>query len=276
MRGKDLVLWVVFLLTSSFAHRVHSDEAIAWSGDHVIDAPVLLGGRTLRIAPGSRIAFKGKGRLDVGGLLATGAVFEARSTLTNAFRISQSGGRLELNGCRFRGMKAERPAKEHFLRGFLMSVARPGARVLRCTFSDCSPLMLVNAKNAEIGENLVKSCAEGVYLLDCTECVVRANEFFNATDTALLVSGTRLSDFVANRFTDCATGLTVRYCGSNRFVGNAFFGNEEGVLLQDIKPENRFVGTRFDVCGRTFSMRGKTPGCVIRGTMVDGCGGKRK
>lgn len=261
-----------FLLVCSVAHRAHSEETIVWRGDHVIGSPVSLGGRTLSIASGSRIAFKGGGRLDVGGLVATDAVFEARSTLTNAFRIFQSGGILELNNCRFRGMRTVHPAKEHFLRGFLMSVARSDARVLRCTFADCSPLMLVNAKKAEICGNLVKSCSEGVYLLDCTECAVRANEFFDATDTALLVSGTRLSDFVENRFTDCATGLTVRYCGSNRFIGNAFFGNEEGVLLQDVKPENRFVGTRFEDCGRAFSKRGKTPGCVMRGTEINGRG----
>ena len=246
------------LLTLTGAWCASAAEEV-WKGDRIVDAPVTIQRKTLRIEPGSRIAFKGEGRITVedGNLVATHAAFEARSTLTNRFRIVVQNGKLTLSNCRFRGLKTEKPDKAHFIYGFLRCQYGTGSRVEDCDFVDCDALMMLNASHAEFARNLSVRCVKTFATLNCSECRFEGNEFFE-TRAGLNLSGTRLSEVFRNRFTDCPIGLVLYYCQENRVLGNAFFGGNEGMQLWGLGPGGVFAGNRFETVKYPFSKRGKS------------------
>ena len=86
MNAKSVIVSALAILAGSV---VPAAEEV-WSGDRTIDAPVAMRGKSLRIAPGTRIEFVGDGslRIENGGLVATQVVFSAQGTLTNSFRIA--------------------------------------------------------------------------------------------------------------------------------------------------------------------------------------------
>lgn len=233
-----------------------------WTGDRIIDSLVEVRGKSLRIEPGSRIAFKGEGRLIVedGSLIVSRTAFEARSTLTNAFRLSVQNGRLEIRHCTFRGMKAYRASGKdfRFIDGFLRNQYGHGSRIEDNRFIDCSAMMLLNASHVEIARNLAIRCDHAFSLLNCTECRIESNEFFNAPTAGLKVNGVRLSELFRNRFTDCKAGLFSYYCKENRFMGNAFFGGNEGLKLWGLGPKSVVVGNRFEGVAYPISKHGET------------------
>ena len=242
----------------------YSRSAVAevWTGDRVIDSPVEIRGESLRIDPGARIAFKGNGRIRIedGSLTATRAAFEARSTLTNDFRIIVQNGRLTIGHCSFRGMKAQEAGGKdfRFIDGFLRNQYGHGSHIEDNRFIDCSAMMLLNASHVEIARNLAIRCDHAFSLLNCTECRIESNEFFNAPTAGLKVNGVRLSDVFRNRFTDCKAGLFAYHCKENRFMGNAFFGGNEGLKLWGLGPKSVVVGNRFEGVAYPISKHGET------------------
>lgn len=242
-------------------------EEVVWTGDRIVDAPVTIRGNSLRIEPGSRIAFKGEGRISVenGSLTMTRVALEARSTLTNTFRISVQNGRLDIRHCTFRGMKAYRAGGKdsHFIDGFLYNQHGNGSRIEGCKFVDCSAMMLLNSFRDEIVRNLAIRCDQIFSLLGCTECRLEANEFFDAPTAGLKVNGVRLSEIFRNRFTDCKVGVFAYYCNENRLMGNAFFGGSEGLKLWGFGPKGVVTGNRFEGVANPISRREDLPEDVV-------------
>lgn len=250
------ISFAVVLLVSCLSHAAE----VVWSGGKVVDGPVHIRGKSLRIAPGARIKFVGEGRLRIedGGLNAARAEFLSRETLTNAFRITVQNGRVELADCRFSGLKTFEPLKSSaaFIHGFLWCQFGNGSKIEHCDFIDCSPVMFLNSSRAELSRNLAVRCDYAFSFLNCVECRAGKNEFFNCAN-AFKVNGTRLSEFFRNRFTDCGVGMEVYRCGENRFMGNAFFGGREGMRLWGLGKGGLFAGNRFESVRHPFSKRGE-------------------
>lgn len=248
----------IAILLGLFSSLVGAVEEV-WTGDRVIDSSVAVRGKSLRIEPGARIAFKGGGRLIVedGDLVARRALFAARSTLTNDFRIVVQNGKVDLSDCRFSGLKAFEPDKRNanFIHGFLRNQHGHGSRIVHCTFADCSALMILNAAKVEVSRNLAIRCDNAFSFLNCTECRIEFNEFFNAS-SGLKLNSTMLSECFRNRFTDCDAGLFIYCCKENRVFGNAFFGGKEGLKLWMLGPGNVFSGNRFEGVAYPFSRHG--------------------
>jgi nitrous oxidase accessory protein NosD len=268
MKAKTAILLALGFLVGGVA--LAAEEV--WSGSRTIDAPVAMRGKSLRITPGTRIEFVGNGslRIEDGGLDATQVVFSAHGTLTNNFRIAVQNGRVSLADCRFSGMKTFEPSKKNaaFIHGFLYCQFGIGSKVEHCDFIDCSPVMFLNSSRVEISRNLAVRCDCAFSFLNCVECRAEGNEFFNCANAAK-VSGTRLSEFFRNRFTDCELGVLVYYCGENRFMGNAFFGGREGMRLWGLGKSGLFVGNRFESVRYPFAKREKQdPDNVFRDNEV--------
>jgi len=265
---KSAILSLLAVLVGSVA--LAAEEV--WSGSRTIDAPVAMRGKSLRIAPGTRIEFVGNGslRIEDGGLDARRVDFVAHGTFTNDFRIAVQNGRVLLADCRFSGMKTFEPSKKKaaFIHGFLYCQFGNGSKVEHCDFTDCSPVMFLNSSKVEISRNLAIRCDYAFSFLNCVECRAEGNEFFDCAN-AVKVNGTRLSEFFRNRFTDCGIGILLYYCGENRFMGNAFFGGREGMRLWGLGKGGLFVGNRFDSVRYPFSKRDKQdPANVFRDNEV--------
>ena len=256
MNVKFAIVSVLAILAGGVAFAAEE----VWSGSRTIDAPVAMRGKSLRIAPGARIEFVGDGslRIENGGLVATQVVFSAQGTLTNSFRIAVQNGRVALADCRFAGMKTFEPDKKKaaFVHGFLYCQFGNGSKVEHCDFTDCSPVMFLNSPKVEISRNLAVRCDFAFSFLNCVECRIEGNEFFNCAN-GVKVNGTRISEFFRNRFTDCEIGVFVYCCGENRFMGNAFFGGREGIRLWGLGKGGLFAGNRFESMRYPFSKRDK-------------------
>lgn len=256
MNAKTAILLALRFLVGGVA--LAAEEV--WSDSRTIDTPVAMRGKSLRIAPGTRIEFVGDGRLRIedGGLDATQVVFSAHGTLTNAFRIAVQNGRVSLADCRFSGMKTFEPSKERaaFIHGFLYCQFGNGSKVEHCDFNGCSPVMFLNSSKVELSRNLAIRCDCVFSFLNCVECRADGNEFFNCAN-AVKINGTRLSELICNRFTDCEIGVFVYHCGENRYMGNAFFGGREGMRLWGLGKGGLFAGNRFESVRYPFSKRDK-------------------
>ena len=232
---------------------------VVWSGEKTVDEPVQICGSSLRIEPGSRITFVRDGRLWIedGSMKASNAEFLSQETLTNSFRITVQNGRVALADCRFAGLKTFEPSKSRaaFIHGFLYCQFGHDSKVEHCDFIDCSPVMFLNSSRVKLLRNLAVRCDYVFSFLNCVECRVDWNEFFNCA-TAVKVNGTQLSDFFSNRFTDCEIGVLVYHCRENRFMGNAFFGGREGMQLWELGRGGLFAGNRFESVRYPFSKRG--------------------
>ena len=265
---------MIFLVVATLllgASVASADEV--WQGDRIVSEPLTISRQTLRVAPGSRIAFKGEGRLTVedGDFIAERAIFEARTTLTNHFRINVQNGKLTLSHCTFRGLKTETPDKRSFVFGFLRCQFGEGSRITDNTFVNCGALMMLSSSHVEWMRNLIVRGENAFATLDCTNCRMEGNEFFD-TVYGLNLNKARFFEVFQNRFTDCQTGLFLYHCRESRLFGNAFFGCKDGMELRGEESDNAFVGNRFENTGAPFSLRGgfSVERNVFRDN--DGCG----
>ena len=78
-------------------------KTVSWSGEKTIDKPVILNQSRLVVEKGSKIVFRGEGRIYVryGEMFADGVKFEAQGVLTNDYRIKVHGGKMVLRDCAF-------------------------------------------------------------------------------------------------------------------------------------------------------------------------------
>ena len=267
MRRVGLLLSVVL----AAANAVAASEQV-WSGERTISEPLEIRGCGLRLTPGARLIFKGRGKLTIldGGLCAERAEFVGLETATNHFRIAVRNGRIDFIRCRFAGLRAMDPDPEraHYIQGFLCSQGGADARIEGCTFVDCSPVMILNAVRLEAARNLSIRCPNVFSFLDCCECRISHNEFFE-TSSGLKISGSRLTECFRNRFTDCQTAILVSGCEDGRFVGNAIFGGQVGLRIRGKNARSVFMGNRFESVRQAFwKDKGLAESVVLRDNEV--------
>ena len=197
-----------------------------WKGEKVIDGLHVVNRRNVSVMPGSRIVFKGEGRLSVenGRFRAEGASFVGEGVLTNAWRISVSGERVEFVNCHFEGLQTHDPGGKRWFHGG-MRLTAPCARVAGCRFDRTQSPTFVNCRKAEVADNVFSCTDTGVYLLDSPEsCVVR-NVFVSDSGGkwGIELAGSAHSEVVHNRFERLQVGVYARTRSSHVIVsGNIF------------------------------------------------------
>ena len=197
-----------------------------WQGEKTIDGLLVVNRRNVRVMPGSRIVFKGEGsfRVENGSFRAEGASFVGEGVLTNAWRISVSGERVEFINCRFEGLATQNPGGRSWYHGG-MRLTAPRARMAGCRFERTQSPAFVNCRKAEVADNVFSCTDTGVYLLDSPEsCVVR-NVFVSDSGGkwGIELAGSAHSEVVHNRFERLPVGVYARTRSSHVIVsGNVF------------------------------------------------------
>jgi nitrous oxidase accessory protein NosD len=189
--------------------------------------------------PGARIVLKGEGciRIGLGRFCAEGAEFIGEGILTNSWRISANGGRIELVNCRFKGLATFNPGGARWFHGGV-SLTSPDVRVAGCRFEGMQSLTLVNAGKAEIVDNLFSCTDKGLYLLNSPEARVERNVFNggNGAQQGMEIAGSPHVTVVHNRFTGLQVGVYARSASSySVLAGNVFEGCARALSAVDSK-----------------------------------------
>lgn len=197
-----------------------------WSGEITVDKPVVFDGRSLTIEKGASVRFTGEGGIEVknGDFKADGAVFSADSVLTNRWRISHSGGRAEITGCRFSGLKAVRTARG-WHKGFAL-LSSSSVKLENSEFSRCSPIMLSTSAGRVVG-NRFSDCEGALALMNVSRSFAGTNVFerIRGAGIDLASSWESLENVIdGNRFTDCGTGVRVYNAHRHRITANRYSG----------------------------------------------------
>ena len=221
-----------------------------WSGKKVIDEPVKLTRSVLKIEPGAKIVFQGKGALILSGgkLIAENADFSAEESVAGSFRISLNKTSVQLKQCRFNGLTTVKPApKAKFIDGAIYLSGCPGS-ITDCKFTGCSAIALVNNHGFSIEKNQFIRPHTGIFLLNSRENRIANNSFDQASVYGIFLNGSALNVISDNRFTGCAIGIQLIWkgTGDNRFTGNSFFGGKVGIRLFQCGKANFFQGNLFE------------------------------
>ena len=237
-------------------YPVDGKATVTWEGDVVVDRQIDLASHRLRVLPGTKVLFKGEGRINLqkGALTAWGATFEADSALTNAFRVSIDGGTMHLNGCTFRNIRTHRSA--NWSRGMMHAGVKDESRVENCLFENCSPVVLMLSRRATFANNRVVGGDGGVFVSSAHQMSVIGNRFENIRGRAVDLQGGDGVIVADNVFIACEEGVG-GYEGvggwkpgvGNYILGNAFFGLANPVRFN----KNPFLsgviaGNWFDGC----------------------------
>ena len=207
---------------------------LTWSGEVVVDKPLELPSHKLRVLPGTKVLFKGEGRINLvkGALTAWGATFEADSVLTNNFRVAIDMGSLYLNGCTFRSLRTVKAA--NWSRGMMAASVQAESRVENCLFEDCSPVVLMMSRRATFANNRITGGFGGfggVFVSASHQMSITGNVFENVRGRAVDLQGGDGVLVADNVFIACEEGIG-GYEGiggwspgvGNCILGNAFFG----------------------------------------------------
>jgi len=220
---------------------------VTWSGEKIIEEPVNLSRTVLKVLPGAKIVFRGKGTLTLSGgkLIADKAELAAEEKIIGAFRMVLSNVEVRLTECRFSGMTAEKPKK--YVEGAFFLTKCAGA-VTGCTFTGCSALALEHNDGMTVEKNLFLRCSTGIFLFHSRENRLIGNEFVRAAENGIALNNASLNVIGDNRFTDCAQGLKLSWSGTkeNRITGNSFFGGKTGIHLRECGKANFFQGNLFE------------------------------
>ena len=241
---------IALVLVALVVLPVCASDVEVWSADKRIESPVELHRKGLRIESGVHVTFVGEGTLLVqdAAVECRRVTFEAEGTLTNRFRICVLKGKADFQDCEFRGISSFTPAgaKMHWIEGGICVNQGSGSHFSHCTFSNCSPVMVMSSHDCEIDGNLCVGGNRGFSLLQCRNARIAANEFWGMTDIALKVSHIKDSDLFMNRFTCCATGVRLSWCSKTQLSGNAFFDCETGFCLCECGTGIVENGNRFE------------------------------
>ena len=203
-------------------------KAEVWKGERIIDRPVVLNRRNIKILPGSRLVFKDNGRLDVrqGQFRADGVTFAGEGVLTNAWRISVSGGKIEILNSRFHRLFTHNPGGARWFHGGVY-LSSPSIRVAGCRFENTQSLAIVNSSDAVVCDSAFSCIDEGAYFLNSAHPRVERNVFDgkNGGKKGIELGGCIHAEIVHNRFDRLALGVYARTGSSYGILcGNAFDG----------------------------------------------------
>ena len=257
---------------------VRADETV-WIGEHIVDQPLRFARKGLSVRPGAKVVFRGEGRITIenASFVADGAAFESDGILTNAFRISVSGGRLDMTRCRVLGVRSHEPSKGkgHYIFGAFWSQYGHGSRLDGNEFRDSSSVTYANASGVEVRDNLfLRSDKIGVYLFHVVNPVVVRNEFMKSVDEALCLNVVEGADVRGNRFTDCAAGIGTKSSRRCRFSGNSFFGGVTGMSFRWAGDENLCSANLFEdvKCAAFSALQPLGAANVFANNLVSRCG----
>ena len=202
--------------------------------------------RNIKILPGSRLVFKDNGRLDVrqGQFRADGVTFAGEGVLTNAWRISVSGGKIEILNSRFHRLFTHNPGGARWFHGGVY-LSSPSIRVAGCRFENTQSLAIVNSSDAVVCDSAFSCIDEGAYFLNSAHPRVERNVFDgkNGGKKGIELGGCIHAEIVHNRFDRLALGVYARTGSSYGILcGNAFDGckrrlsavESKGEFLEDI------------------------------------------
>lgn len=197
-----------------------------WSGEVVVDRPLEEDGKSVFVKPGTKIVFRGEGRVNLknGAFFADGAEFTADSVLTNSYRICVSRGEMRLRGCTFRGVRATMASWGRAAIGAGMNSA---ASVEDCRFEDSSGVAFMNAHRCSFERNRVQGGDIGVAVYSVPAVRIAGNEFRNVSERPVYLGGAAGTVVAGNRFESAAKGGGAGLVGygagdSLRIVGNDF------------------------------------------------------
>ena len=273
-RTLAIMLAVVFAVMGF----VRADETV-WIGEHIVDQPLRFARKGLSVRPGAKVVFRGEGRITIenASFVADGAAFESDGILTNAFRISVSGGKMDMTRCRVSCVRSHEPSKgkAHYIFGAFWSQYGGGSRLVGNEFRGSSAVTYANATGVEVRDNLfLRSDRAGVCLFHVVNPVVVRNEFMKSVGDALYLNAAEGADVRENRFTDCAVGMVNMSCCRCRFSGNSFFGGATGIAFRWAGGENLYSANLFeDVKGSAFTaIEAMGADNVFANNLVSRCG----
>ena len=202
-----------------------------WSGERIIDKLTVVARKDLYVMPGTKVIFRGEGRLEVqfGSMYAANAEFSADSVMTGNLRIfvKRPPKMCWFDNCRFTGLKCVKPA--NWGSGFFRFQSTPTTRapmvVRHCTFSGCSSVSFERAGRSEIVNCLFEDGVSGV--------------------CALLSLDTFVSGCVFRNLSAC--GVELRQGDTTDVVGNVFENNPHGTLFS-LSKDCRLFGNIYENC----------------------------
>jgi hypothetical protein len=224
-----------------FVPGVTSDEKLpwtnikveTWNGDKIVDKPVNLSHTRLVVEKGSKILFRGNGRIDIryGEMYADGAKFEAEGVLTNDYRIKVGGGKLMLRNSEFKNLKCVNPGRARWFTGAVCGDGGKGSVVEGCLFVDSDALSFVNHKNALVKGNRFERQSVGLFFLNGGENRVERNLFKENSSWDVNISHSIETTVLNNRFMQGALGIRLYYPTFSKIAGNNFNKMKWGVQV---------------------------------------------
>jgi hypothetical protein len=199
-----------------------------WTGVHIIDKPMIVSRKDLYVMPGTKVMFRGEGRLEVqfGSMYAANAEFSADSVMTGNLRIfvKRPPKMCWFDNCRFTGLKCVKPA--NWGSGFFRSVSTPKVRapviVRHCTFSDSSSISFERSAGSEIVNCLFENGVSGVCALLSLDTFVSGCVFRNASAYGVELRQADTTDVVGNVFENNPHGTLFSLCKDCRLIGNIY------------------------------------------------------
>ena len=205
-----------------------TDKSEVWSGERIIDRPTVISRKTLYVMPGTKVVFRGEGRLEVqfGSIYAANADFSADGVMTRNFRIhaTRPPKPCWFDNCRFTGMKCEKLGKwgTGFLRLTGSSIERAQLVARHCTFSGCSSVSFQSAGKSEIANCLFENGETGVCALLSLGTFVEGCVFRNMSAVAITLRQADSTDVVGNVFERCLGGTLFSLSKGCRLIGNSY------------------------------------------------------
>ena len=203
-----------------------TEKSEVWSGERIIDKPVVVSRKDIYVMPGTKVIFRGEGRLDVqfGALYAANAEFSADCVLSGDFRIRIKRAPCWFDNCRFTGMKSAEHTKwgSGFLRLNTSSHSRKQFVARHCTFTDCSSISFEFASRSEISNCLFENGETGVCALLSLDTIVERCVFRNLSKFGVELRQADTTDVAGNVFENCPYGTLFSLSKDCRLVGNCY------------------------------------------------------
>jgi len=261
---KRLTMMAALATTLTAVQPTRATDEV-WAGELTVDRVVRIDKGALTVRPGTRVTFRGVGRLELvnAQLLADRADFVATDSLTNAFRISATGGTATITGCTFTGLRRSGCDTKTYLE-LALSFESTALRFERNKVTDVSGLSLFG--KADVRGNRFTDCDCGLVARHAAGSVFADNDFDRIRDTAIQIVDTLGLTAHDNRIAHAPRGIHVYCSARNRFERNAFAACKYAFAIShassNVFAENRFADT---FC-RYFPDGGPLPG-----NDFDGC-----
>ena len=205
-----------------------TENSEVWSGERIISEPTVIAKKDVYVMPGTKVVFRGDGRLELrfGSLYAANAEFSADGVLTGNFRIYITRASCWFDNCRFTGMKCVKTPSwgTGFLRLKCPAQTRGTVVARHCTFSGCSAISFEAGGRSEISNCLFEGGETGVCALLSLDTIVEKCVFRNLSVQGVEHRQSDSTDIVGNVFANCPRGMLFSISKNCRLIGNFYSG----------------------------------------------------